>query len=214
MTEMSPIGTVARLKPGLDGERHLDYRAKQGLSVPGVETRVLDGEGNEVPHEGQTMGELMVRGPWVTGSYYNDPSGAGSFTSDGWFRTGDVVTVDAEGYIEIADRTKDLIRSGGEWISSVALENALMAHPKVLEAAVIAVADERWAERPLACVVPRPEARGQLQDAELNDYLAQHFARWWLPERYLYLDELPKTSVGKFDKKALRQTHASQTVTA
>jgi fatty-acyl-CoA synthase len=192
----------------------LDYRAKQGPGVPGVETRVLDGDGNEVPHDGQTMGELMVRGPWVTGAYYNDESGAASFTDDGWFRTGDVATVDAAGYIEIADRTKDLIRSGGEWISSVALENALMAHPKVLEAAVIAVPDERWAERPLACVVPRPEARGQLADAELTEYLAQQFARWWLPERYLFLDELPKTSVGKFDKKALRQTHTTQVVTA
>jgi fatty-acyl-CoA synthase len=217
MTEMSPIGTVARLKPELserDPNEQLDYRAKQGPGVPGVETRVLDSDGNEVPHDGQTMGELMVRGPWVTGAYYNDPSGAASYTDDGWFRTGDVVTVDAAGYIEIADRTKDLIRSGGEWISSVALENALMAHPKVLEAAVIAVPDERWAERPLACVVPRAEARGQLADAELTEYLAQQFARWWLPDRYLFLDELPRTSVGKFDKKALRQTHARQAVTA
>jgi fatty-acyl-CoA synthase len=217
MTEMSPIGTVARLKPALSqrgADEQLDYRAKQGLSVPGVETRALDGDGHEVPHDGQAMGELVVRGPWVTGAYYNDERSADSFTPDGWFRTGDVVSVDPEGYIEIADRTKDLIRSGGEWISSVALENALMAHPKVLEAAVIAVPDQRWGERPLACVVPRPEARDQLGDAELTDYLAQQFARWWLPDRYLYLDELPKTGVGKFNKKALRQAHASQAVTA
>jgi fatty-acyl-CoA synthase len=218
MTEMSPIGTVSRLKPDLgqlDERRQMDYRAKQGLSVPGVETRVLDGDGNDVPHDGEAMGELVVRGPWVTGAYYHDDErSAASFTSDGWFRTGDVVTVDAEGYIEIADRTKDLIKSGGEWISSVALENALMAHPKVLEAAVIAAPDERWTERPLACVVPRPEARDQLGDAELTEYLARQFARWWLPDRYLYLDELPKTSVGKFDKKALRQAHAAAARTA
>jgi acyl-CoA synthetase (AMP-forming)/AMP-acid ligase II len=212
MTEMSPIGTVSRLKPALTRtapERQLDYEAKQGLSVPGVEARAIDPDGNEVPR-GEQMGELVVRGPWVTATYYNDEERSGaSFTADGWFRTGDVVTIDDQGYIEIADRTKDLIRSGGEWISSVALENALMAHPKVLEAAVIAVPDERWAERPLACVVPRPEARGALSDAELTDHLARQFAKWWLPDHFLILDELPKTSVGKFDKKALRQAHAA-----
>jgi fatty-acyl-CoA synthase len=217
MTEMTPLGTVAvplRELDAADPATQLDFKARQGVPAPGVEARALDAEGNEVPWDGKTMGELVVRGPWVTASYYNDERSAASFTPDGWFRTGDIVVVHPNGYIEIADRTKDLIRSGGEWISSVALENALMAHPKVLEAAVIAVPSERWAERPLACVVPRPEARGQLQDVELTDYLAQHFARWWLPDRYLFLDELPKTSVGKFDKKALRQTHASQTVTA
>jgi fatty-acyl-CoA synthase len=211
MTEMSPIGTISRLKAHLEdasADQQLTYRAKQGLSVPGVELRAVDGDGAEVPRDGQTMGELVVRGPWVTGAYHNDERSSGSFTDDGWFRTGDVVTVDPEGYIEIADRTKDLIRSGGEWISSVALENALMAHPKVLEAAVIAIPDERWTERPLACIVPTPEARGQIEDAELTGFLERSFAKWWLPDRYLYLDELPKTSVGKFDKKALRQNYA------
>ena len=136
----------------------------------------------------------------------------GSFTADGWFRTGDVVTIQPNGYIEIADRTKDLIKSGGEWISSVALENALMAHPKVQEAAVIAVPDERWAERPLACVVRAARgSRARISEAELDDYLGQQFAKWWLPDRYLFLDELPKTSVGKFDKKAMRQQHAVDT---
>jgi fatty-acyl-CoA synthase len=155
------------------------------------------------------MGELVVRGPWVTRTYYNDERSAGSFTIDGWFRTGDIVVMHPNGYIEIADRTKDVIKSGGEWISSVALENALMAHPKVLEAAVIGVPDEKWAERPLACVVPRPDFKGAITSDELTEFLAQQFAKWWLPERYLFLDELPKTSVGKFDKKAMRARQTS-----
>jgi fatty-acyl-CoA synthase len=217
MTEMSPIGTISRLRKELlsaDTSEQLDFRARQGPAAPGVELRVVDGEGNDVAWDGQTMGELIVRGPWVTAAYYADDRSAASFTSDGWFRTGDVVTIQPNGYIEIADRTKDLIKSGGEWISSVALENALMAHPGVLEAAVIAIPDEEWAERPLACVVPRPDFKGSLNEAELTDYLSQRFAKWWLPERYLFLDELPKTSVGKFDKKAMRQQHAPASVSA
>jgi fatty-acyl-CoA synthase len=178
------------------------------MPVAGIELRVLDGEGKEVAWDGKTMGELVARGPWVAASYYNDERSADSFTADGWFRTGDVVTILPNGYMEIADRTKDLIKSGGEWVSSVALENALMAHPKVQEAAVIAIPDERWGERPMACVVLRAEDQGSAPEAELTDYLAQHFARWWLPDRYQFLDELPKTSVGKFDKKAMRQQHA------
>jgi acyl-CoA synthetase (AMP-forming)/AMP-acid ligase II len=211
MTELTPIGTVSRLRAELaaaDPATQLEYRARQGMPAPGIEVRVLDGEGNDAPWDGKTMGELVVRGPWVAAAYYNDDRSAASFTADGWFRTGDVVTMQPNGYIEIADRTKDLIKSGGEWISSVALENALMAHPKVLEAAVIAIPDERWSERPLACVVARPDHRGALSEAELNEHLARDFARWSLPERYLFLDELPKTSVGKFDKKAMRQQYA------
>jgi fatty-acyl-CoA synthase len=211
MTELTPIGTVSRVRQELlaeDASVQLDYRARQGMPAPGIELRVLDGEGNEVPWDGKTMGELVVRGPWVAASYYNDDRSAASYTDDGWFRTGDVVTVLPNGYIEIADRTKDLIKSGGEWISSVALENSLMAHPKVLEAAVIAIPDERWAERPMACVVARPDFKGTLTEAELNEHLSKDFAKWSLPERYLFLDELPKTSVGKFDKKAMRQQHA------
>ena len=211
MTELTPIGTVSITRQELasaDAATQLDYKARQGMPVPGVELRVLDGEGKEVAWDGKTMGELVARGPWVTASYYNDERSADSFTADGWFRTGDVATMLPNGYMEIADRTKDLIKSGGEWISSVALENALMAHPKVQEAAVIAIPDERWSERPMACVVLRPEAKGSAPEAELTDYLAQQFAKWWLPERYMFLDELPKTSVGKFDKKAMRQQHA------
>src|ERR1700730_11968626 len=211
MTELTPIGTVSITRQELtsaDEATRLDYKARQGMPVPGVELRVLDGDRKDVPWDGQTMGELVARGPWVAASYYNDDRSAESFTADGWFRTGDVATILPNGYMEIADRTKDLIKSGGECISSVALENALMAHPKVQEAAVIAIPDERWSERPMACVVLCPEAKGSAPDAELTDYLAQHFAKWWLPERYAFLDELPKTSVGKFDKKAMRQHHA------
>ena len=216
MTEMTPLGTVSRLRQELtaaDASTQLDFKARQGMPAPGVELRVLDDAGNDAPWDGQTMGELVVRGPWVAAGYYNDERSAASFTSDGWFRTGDIVKIHPNGYIEIADRTKDVIKSGGEWISSVALENALMAHPKVQEAAVIAVPDERWTERPMACIVARPEFRGEVLDAELTEYLAQQFAKWWLPDRYLFLDELPKTSVGKFDKKTMRQQFAATELT-
>jgi len=215
MTEMSPLGSVSIPRVELDAAdetTRLNFRACQGMPVPGVEARVLDGDGHEVAWDGQTMGELVVRGPWVTATYYNDDRSAGSFTSDGWFRTGDIVVMHSNGFLEIADRTKDVIKSGGEWISSVALENALMAHPKVQEAAVIGVPDERWSERPLACVVPRPEFKDAVSEEELTTFLAAQFAKWWLPERYLFLDELPKTSVGKFDKKTLRAQHAHSEV--
>jgi acyl-CoA synthetase (AMP-forming)/AMP-acid ligase II len=214
MTEMSPLGTVAMPRTELDSADHsvqMDFKARQGMPVPGVEARALDSEGKEVPWDGQTMGELVVRGPWVAATYYNDDRSAASFTSDGWFRTGDIVVMHPNGYLEIADRTKDVIKSGGEWISSVALENALMAHPKVQEAAVIGVADERWSERPMACVVARPDYKGSVTSDELTEFLAKQFAKWWLPERYLFLDELPKTSVGKFDKKAMRGQHSGST---
>jgi fatty-acyl-CoA synthase len=210
MTELTPIGTVSNLRQELlsaDASTQLDYKARQGPPVPGVELRVLDGDGNDVPWDGETMGELVARGPWVTAEYFRDERSSASYTADGWFRTGDVATMQPNGYMEIADRTKDLIKSGGEWISSVALENALMAHPKVQEAAVIAIPNERWGERPMACVVGRPDFRGAISEQELRDHLGQQFATWWLPDRYLFLDELPKTSVGKFDKKAMRQKH-------
>jgi fatty-acyl-CoA synthase len=217
MTEMSPLGTVAMPLVELDSAdraTQLDFKARQGVAVPGVEARVLDADGNEAPWDGKTMGELVVRGPWVTRTYYNDDRSAGSFTPDGWFRTGDIVVMHPNGYVEIADRTKDVIKSGGEWISSVAVENALMAHPKVQEAAVIGVPDQRWSERPLACVVPRPDFKGAVSEADLTEYHAGQFAKWWLPDRYLFLDELPKTSVGKFDKKAMRAQYATSAASA
>jgi fatty-acyl-CoA synthase len=211
MTELTPVGTVCHLRSELanaEPSTQLDFRARQGMPVPGIELRVLDGDGNDVAWDGQTMGELVTRGPWVAASYYNDDRSGASYTADGWFRTGDVAKMQPNGYMEIADRTKDLIKSGGEWISSVALENALMAHPKVQEAAVIAIPDERWDERPMACIVARPDFREAISESELTEFLARQFAKWWLPDRYLFLDELPKTSVGKFDKKAMRQQHS------
>ena len=146
-----------------------------------------------------------MRGPWIAGSYYHDTSLSGAFTSDGWFRTGDVVTIDPEGYMEITDRTKDLVKSGGEWISSVALESALMGHPKVFEAAVIAVPHEKWQERPVACVVPKAEHANNIMKEELVEFLRPKFPKFWLPDDVVFINEMPKTSVGKFDKRALRE---------
>ena len=173
--------------------------------MAGIELRAMDEAGTEVPWDGRTAGELQVRGPWVLRAYYDNPDAAGQFTEDGWFRTGDVVTIDAEGYIQITDRTKDLIKSGGEWISSVDLENLIMAHPKVLEAAVVAVPHPRWVERPLACVVPKPGLAGETDAGEILEFLRPRVARWWLPEGVVFLDAIPKTGVGKFDKKVLRE---------
>jgi fatty-acyl-CoA synthase len=210
MTEMSPLGTVSKLLShhlALPPEQQLAVRAKQGYPLSTVEMRLVDDAGQAVPHDGQTMGEIQVRGPCVIKSYYQVEPDSASFTADGWFRTGDVGTMDQDGFMQITDRTKDLIKSGGEWISSVDLENALMAHPAVLEAAVIAIPDPKWVERPLAAVVLAPEA-GPLSETEIKDYLAGQFAKFWLPERVLFIDEVPKTSVGKFDKKVLRARYA------
>jgi fatty-acyl-CoA synthase len=208
MTELSPIGSICGLKSHMsewDGEQRMAVRVKQGTEVPFVELRAVLGD-REVPWDGETMGELQARGPWVAGSYYNRPDEEERWTEDGWFRTGDVVTIDAHGYIKIADRTKDLIKSGGEWISSVDLENALMGHPAVREAAVIAVPHPRWGERPLAAVVLR-EGR-QATCAELRDHLAERFSKWQLPDAIVFVAEIPRTSVGKFQKSRLRQMFA------
>jgi fatty-acyl-CoA synthase len=208
MTEMTPLGTVCRLKSymeSLPDEQRYAIRAKQGLVVPGVDLRIVDDAGREQPWDGQSVGEIQVRGPWIASGYYNNPAGAAQVTSDGWFRTGDVASVDPEGYVQITDRTKDLIKSGGEWISSVDLERTIMDHPHVLEAAVIAVPHERWVERPLACVVPKPEFAGRLTETEILDYLRPLVAKWWLPDEVVFIDAVPKTSVGKFDKKVLRE---------
>ena len=208
MTETTPLGTVSRLKSYMesraDAER-FTIRAKQGYAVAGIDLRAVDEAGREVPWDGRTAGELQVRGPWVIRAYYDNPDTAAQFTEDGWFRTGDVVTIDSEGYIQITDRTKDLIKSGGEWISSVDLENLIMAHPKVLEAAVIAVPHPQWVERPLACVVPRPGSAGEVDAAEVLEFLRPRVARWWLPDGVVIIDAIPKTGVGKFDKKVLRE---------
>ena len=203
MTEMSPLGTVAVPPAGATGEASINYRAKTGRIVPGVDLRIVDPDGNEQPWDGEAMGEIEVRGPWITASYHGVDEPAKFH--DGWLRTGDVGTVEPNGFLQLVDRTKDVIKSGGEWISSVDLENALMGHPDVLECAVIGVADERWDERPLACVVRREGS--DVGPEELNDFLADKVAKWWLPERYTFIDEVPKTSVGKFDKKSLRTSH-------
>jgi fatty-acyl-CoA synthase len=204
MTETSPLGAVALPPRGVSGEEAWRYRTKAGRIVFGVEARIVDARGEVAPRDGTTVGELEVRGPWITGSYYGDPSP--ERFHDGWLRTGDVGTLDADGYFQITDRTKDVIKTGGEWISSVDLENAIMAHPAVHEAAVIAVPDPRWDERPLACVVPREGA--SVTAEELAQFLAGKVARWWIPERFAFVAEVPKTSVGKFDKKVLRAAYA------
>ena len=210
MTETSPLGTVAGIKYYMQDwpeEKQFAVRAKQGLAVPMVDVRGLDEDGQEIPWDGKTQGELLVRGPWVTAGYYHDKRGGAAFV-DGWFRTGDVVTIDADGYMQIVDRTKDLIKSGGEWISSVALEKAIMTHPRVAEAAVIAVPHPRWQERPLAVVTPKPNLEPPLTKAEIYEDLAQKFPKWELPDDIVFVDAIPKTSVGKFDKKVIRQQFA------
>ncbi len=204
MTETSPLGAVSIPPAGTPPEEEINFRAKAGRIVAGVEVRVTAEDGTVLDHDGTSVGEFEIRGPWITGSYYGVE--APERFHDGWLRTGDVGTLDELGFMEISDRTKDVIKSGGEWISSVELENAVMGHPAVFEAAVVAVPDEKWQERPLCCVVLRP---GQSATAEeLRDYLATRVVKWWLPERWCFVDSVPKTSVGKFDKKVLRALYA------
>jgi fatty-acyl-CoA synthase len=208
MTEMTPLGTIARLKSSMvdlpDDEKYA-VLARQGYTVAGVNLRIVDAEDRVVPWDGRSMGEIQVRGPWIASAYYNSPESADRWTEDGWFRTGDVGVIDAEGYIQLTDRIKDVIKSGGEWISSIDLENRIVAHPKVLEAAVIGVPHPTWMERPLACVVPRPEHRETLTAPEIVDFLRPQVAKFWLPDTIVFVDEIPKTSVGKLDKKVLRE---------
>jgi fatty-acyl-CoA synthase len=204
MTETTPLGSISKLKSYLqecpEDERYA-YRAKQGLPSPFVDVRAVSEEG-EVPWDGKTMGELQVRGPWVAGSYFRVTE-SDRWTEDGWFCTGDVVTIDSEGYIKIADRTKDLIKSGGEWISSLDLENALMGHEVVREAAVIAVPDPKWGERPLAVIALKEGAKATAED--LRAFLEPKFAKWWIPDRYEFVEAIPRSSAGKFLKSKLRE---------
>jgi fatty-acyl-CoA synthase len=202
MTETSPIAAVAHPPKDCAPGDEAAYRARTGRVIAGMELRVVD-DGRVLPCDGVSVGEFEARGPWVTGMYYGD-EGAGRF-HDGWLKTGDVGTLDARGYLQIKDRAKDVIKSGGEWVSSVELENAIMAHPDVVEAAVIGVPDPRWDERPLACVVLR---EGSAANAPaLCEFLCGRVAKWWIPERWAFVDTIPKTSVGKFDKKVLRARH-------
>jgi fatty-acyl-CoA synthase len=210
-TETTPVTFLGLPKAkhrNLDGEERYRVRAKTGLILPCLEMRVVNAEGREVAHDGKEMGELLLRGPWVISEYYKSPEKTKQSFVGGWFRTGDIATVDEDGYLQIVDRTQDLIKSGGEWISSVDLENAIMGHPAVLEAAVIGIADAKWQERPLACIVLKPEAKGTVTQADIQKFLEDKVAKWWIPKDIVFIDEIPKTTVGKFSKKALREQYA------
>jgi len=211
MTETSPVVVLSDVKSHMEDwpeEERINILAKQGTLVPGLEMKLIDEQGNVVQHDGVGVGEILLRGPWIAGEYYNDPEKSAETMGDGWLHTGDIASIDSEGYIQIVDRTKDLIKSGGEWISSVDLENTIMAHPDVLEAAVIAIPDEKWQERPMAVVVLKKDARDKVKEEDIIEFLRDKVAKWWLPDKVMFLDELPKTSVGKFDKKVLRQNYA------
>jgi fatty-acyl-CoA synthase len=211
MTETSPLATTSDYigeYRDADEEAQIDVVSMQGLPLPFVELRALGDDGKEIPWDGEAMGELEVRGPWVAAGYYETPEQAERWTDDGWFKTGDIASFHPKGYVMIKDRSKDVIKSGGEWISSVDLENALMAHPAIAEAAVIAIPHEKWDERPLAVCVLR-EGASATPD-ELREFLAPSFAKWWLPDAYEFVDEIPKTAVGKFRKTALREQFAKE----
>src|SRR3954454_124436 len=206
MTETSPVATAAGIPLGVEGEAEWKYRGGQGRLLCGVEARTCGDDGQVQPRDGMAVGEVEVRGPWVTGGYYNPEESVDDKFHDGWLRTGDVGILDDLGYIQLTDRAKDVIKSGGEWISSVDLENALMAHDAVVEAVVVGIPDEKWAERPLASVVVRDGASVTVE--ELREFLAKDFAKWQLPDAWAFIDEVPRTSVGKFDKKVIRKWYA------
>jgi fatty-acyl-CoA synthase len=204
MTETSPMATMAWPPPGTPEDQHWTFRASQGQPVCGVEARIVDDDGQVLPNDSKAVGEVEVRGPWITSSYYRGHDES-KFDS-GWLRTGDVGRIDERGFITLTDRAKDVIKSGGEWISSVELENCLIAHPDVVEAAVVGVPDERWQERPLAVVVAKEGSA--VEAGDLRNFLADKVVRWWLPERWTFVDEIPRTSVGKYDKKTIRSRYA------
>jgi fatty-acyl-CoA synthase len=229
MTEMSPLGSVSQLKSNLedeDYETQLEHRKKQGMLVPGLEMKIIDEDGEEIAWDGEAFGELWVRGPWVTTEYFERPEAneeefedvpASGESEDGtssgrWLKTGDVVTVDEEGYIKLVDRAKDVIKSGGEWISSVELENAIMAHEDVAEAAVVGVPHDRWQERPVAFVVPGAEADESTLEAEVMELLGEDYPKWWLPDSVEYIDAIPKTATGKFSKKDIREEYTDESL--
>lgn len=210
MTEASPVVLTCPLKSTMeswDDDRKYAQKAKQGRLLPGLEMKVVDDKGKDINWNGREMGELLLKGPWIAGSYYKDPERSSEAFKDGWYYSNDIVTVDEDGYILVQDRGKDLIKSGGEWISSVDLENKIMAHPAVVEAAVIAIPDQKWQERPLACVVLREKDKDKLKEEDILEFLNGKVAKWWLPDRVVFIDEVPKTSVGKFDKKTMRKLY-------
>ena len=209
-TETSPVVTLSIPKSNMETmsvDAKIDIRATAGMPIPGLDVKLINTEtGKEARMNGKEMGEILVRGPWIASEYYKDPKQSAITFPDGWFHTGDIGTMSKDGYISLVDRTKDLIKSAGEWISSIDLENTIMGFDKVLEAAVIALPDDKWQERPLACVVPRPDAADTITKEELQNYLKDKVAKWWIPDEIVFMKELPKTSVGKFNKKSLRAT--------
>jgi fatty-acyl-CoA synthase len=215
MTETSPVASVSKVPSEIENatsDVQFAYRAKAGLPLPFVEIRARRDDGALAPWDGETMGELEVRGPWVVGSYYNSPGSEDRFTSDGWFRTGDIVTIDSRGCITIQDRAKDLVKSGGEWISSVALEGALLSHPDVAEAVVIALPHEKWDERPVAVIVARQGRTPTLES--VRAHLAPDFAKWWLPDDVILVESIPRSGTGKYLKNALRDRFRSRLLAA
>jgi fatty-acyl-CoA synthase len=215
MTETSPLALAALPKSTMaDWPKDKLYEVclSAGLLVPGLEMKMVNEQGEEIANDGQEMGEILLRGPWIAREYYKDPERSQPLFAGGWLHTGDVGTIDAEGYVRLVDRTKDLIKSGGEWISSVDLENAIMSHPQILEAAVIGIAHPKWQERPLGCVVVKPGQK--VTEEELQSYLKGKVkAGWWIPDHFVFLEQIPKTSVGKFSKKELREWVATGKIT-
>ena len=213
-TENIAWSTMNKPKPWLEDklseEEKWELQRKQGLEVPGCDVKIVDAEGNELPHDGKSSGEFLMRGPWVVRSYYNAPETADRFTDDGYWRSGDIATIDPEAYIKIVDRIKDVIKSGGEWISSVDMENEIMCHPAVLEAAVGGVPHPQWEERPLPLVVLRDEYKGKVTEEDIINHLREKFAKWQLPDRVKFVDEIPKTSIGKFNKRAIRELYKDE----
>jgi len=213
-TENTAWSTMNKPKPWLEDKlsekEKWELQRKQGLEVPGCDVKIVDAKGNELPHDGESAGEFLMRAPWVIESYYNAPEIANRFTDDGYWKSGDVATIDPEGYMKIVDRLKDLIKSGGEWISSVDMENEIMCHPGVLEATVIGLPHPKWEERPLALVVLREEFRGRITKEDIVNHLGKRFAKWQLPDEVKFVDEIPKTSVGKFKKSAIREQYKDE----
>jgi fatty-acyl-CoA synthase len=208
MTETNPVASTALLKPEMEAwdlQRQLDFLETAGVPIAGLEVKIVDEVGEELPQDGEAFGELLIRGPWIAAEYYRDPRSAQSF-EDGWMRTGDVAKITPEGYIRITDRAKDVIKSGGEWISSIDLENAIMAHPDVAEATVVGLKHVKWQERPAAFVVLREGATSD--EAAIQAFLGERVASWWIPDRIVFIDQIPKTGTGKFDKKVVRDQYA------
>jgi fatty-acyl-CoA synthase len=204
MTETNPVAAAATIKPWMEGwswDDQLDVLETAGRPIPGLQVKIVDENFEPLPHDGEAFGELLIRGPWIAAEYYKDPRSSDSFV-DGWLRTGDVCKITPDGYIRITDRAKDVIKSGGEWISSLDVENAIMAHPEIAEATVVGLKHPKWQERPVAFVVLREDS--ELTADQIKEFLAPRIASWWMPDEIVFIDEIPKTGTGKFDKKVVR----------